>query len=144
MTLRYTYKDYLYMALFDVRLPEGVEMDDEAKTVVQPDIMVVCDTQKLDERGCKGGPDLIIEVVSRGSVSVDYVKKLNLYEQHQVREYWIVNSEEQSVVIYRLDANGKYKLPEMYFRQEGVRQTLKVGIFPDFSIELGEVFEETL
>lgn len=76
----------VYSAPFDVRLftEETAENPD---TVVQPDVVVICDPGKLDERGCQGPPDLVIEVVSPASVSFDYIKKLQLYSKYQVREY---------------------------------------------------------
>ncbi|MFW6029628.1 MAG: Uma2 family endonuclease, partial [Halanaerobiales bacterium] len=80
----------VYDAPFDVRLPEGEEDKDEILTVVQPDIVVVCDEDKLDKRGCRGAPDLIIEIISPSSAGRDRKDKRDLYEKHGVREYWLV------------------------------------------------------
>ncbi len=75
----------IYVAPFDVRLPEGDEKDEDIRTVVQPDIVVVCDIDKLDEKGCKGAPDLVVEVLSPASFGRDRKDKRDLYERHGVR-----------------------------------------------------------
>lgn len=98
----------VYVAPFDVRLPDGDEPDEEVHTVVQPDISVVCDEKKLDERGCRGAPDFIIEILSPSTVHLDQEKKRELYERRGVREYWIVDPDGRTVAIHRLFADGKY------------------------------------
>ena len=104
----------IYHAPFDVRLPEGEEEDDEIKTVVQPDIVVICDPSKLDEKGCKGSPDLIMEILSPSTASMDHITKLNLYEKNRVSEYWIIHPTDKIVMVYRLLENGKYGRAEVY------------------------------
>jgi len=128
----------VYGAPFDVRLPEGDEREEEIKTVVQPDIAVICDKSKLDDRGCKGSPDLIVEVISSSTASLDYIEKLALYEKHGVKEYWIVHPIDKVVMIYRLGDDGKYGRAEIYAKNDRV----KVGIFEDLFIDLQEVFKE--
>lgn len=91
------------VAPFDVRLPDGDEADEAVVTVVQPDITVVCDPFKLDERGCRGAPDWIIEVLSPTSAGQDQVRKLALYERHGIREYWLAHPGDRIVTVYRLD-----------------------------------------
>ena len=81
----------VYHAPFDVRLPEGNEPEEDIITVVQPDIAIICDRSKLDDKGCKGSPDLVIEIVSPHTVSKDMKEKLALYEKHGVKEYWIIH-----------------------------------------------------
>jgi len=98
------------VAPFDVRLPEGDEADDDIDTVVQPDISVVCDPSKLDDKGCRGAPDWVIEVLSPGSAGHDQVRKLALYERHGVTEYWLVHPVDRVVIIYRLE-DGAYGRP---------------------------------
>jgi Uma2 family endonuclease len=98
------------VAPFDVRLPEAEEADDDVSTVVQPDIVVVCDPSKLDDKGCRGAPDWLIEVLSPGSAGHDQVRKLALYERHGVKEYWLVHPIDRVVTIYRLEA-GTYGRP---------------------------------
>lgn len=102
----------VFVAPFDVRLPKGNEADEEIDTVVQPDIVVVYDGNKLDERGCRGAPDWIIEVVSPSSESRDQILKRDLYQRVGVREYWIVRPEERQVIVYRLEA-GAYRHGEV-------------------------------
>ncbi|MEF8714045.1 MAG: Uma2 family endonuclease [Accumulibacter sp.] len=98
------------VAPFDVRLPRGNEGDDLIDTVVQPDIVVVCDRSKLDDRGCRGAPDWLVEVLSPSSAGHDQVRKLFLYERHGVLEYWLVHPADQVVTVYRLE-NGSYGRP---------------------------------
>jgi Uma2 family endonuclease len=126
----------VFSAPFDVRLPEGDEEDEDVKTVVQPDILVVCDKSKLDRKGCKGAPDLIMEIVSSSSASMDYVKKLNLYERHGVKEYWIVNPENKTAMVYRLNDKREYGVPEICSYGDEVRSAVLDG----FSVNLGEIF----
>ena len=104
----------VYIAPFDVRLPEGSQTDDEIETVVQPDIVVVCDKSKLDDKGCKGAPDMVVEIASPASVRKDMSEKLRLYEQHGVKEYWLVLPGEQAVIVYSLDERRQYGKPEVY------------------------------
>jgi Uma2 family endonuclease len=98
------------VAPFDVRLPEADEADDAIATVVQPDISVVCDPSRLDDRGCRGAPDWIIEVLSAGTAGHDQVRKLALYERHGVKEYWLVHPVDRVLIIYRLE-DGAYGRP---------------------------------
>ncbi|MCX7841862.1 MAG: Uma2 family endonuclease [Clostridia bacterium] len=126
----------VYSAPFDVRLPTGNEEDDDIETVVQPDIAVICDKSKLDERGCKGSPDLIVEVVSPSTASVDYIKKLNLYEKHKVREYWIVHPVDKIVMVYSL-LDNKYGRPENFSMEDKV----KVKVLGDLIVDLKGIFE---
>jgi Uma2 family endonuclease len=100
------------VAPFDVRLQDGDEADEDIDTVVQPDISVVCDPSKLDDRGCRGAPDWIIEVLSAGSAGNDQVRKLALYERHGVKEYWLVHPVDRVVTIYRLE-EGVYGRPQV-------------------------------
>ncbi|HSO73083.1 MAG TPA: Uma2 family endonuclease [Thermodesulfobacteriota bacterium] len=128
----------VYYAPFDVRLPEGDEENNKIKTVVQPDIVVICDPSKLDEKGCKGSPDLIMEILSPSTASIDYISKLNLYEKNQVSEYWIIHPMDKIVMVYRLLENGNYGRAEVYSEKDRV----KVGIFDDFVIDLKEIFKD--
>ncbi|MGB9903131.1 MAG: Uma2 family endonuclease [Desulfotomaculales bacterium] len=93
----------------------------------------------MDERGCKGSPDLIVEVTSPGTASIDYIKKLALYEKHGVKEYWLVHPTDEIVMVYRLGADGKYGRPEIYARNDRV----KVGLFENFYLSLEDIFTET-
>jgi Uma2 family endonuclease len=125
-----------YVAPFDVRLSNSKKMnDDEIYTVVQPDLVVVCDRSKLDKRGCNGAPDLAIEIISPSTASHDYIKKMELYEKHGVTEYWIVHPIDQVVMVHSL-VNGQYTKPKIYDKEAVVQ----VQILPEIEINLSEVF----
>ncbi|RUM93374.1 MAG: Uma2 family endonuclease [Thiothrix sp.] len=101
------------IAPFDVRLPERNEVDEEIINVVQPDLIVVCDRDKLDERGCRGAPDWVIEVLSPSTAGHDQILKLALYERHGVREYWLAHPADRIVTIYHLE-NGQFGRPTVH------------------------------
>ncbi len=101
------------IAPFDVRLPDHDEADEEVVTVVQPDLVVVCDKGKLDERGCRGAPDWIIEVLSPSTAAHDQILKLALYERHGVKEYWLAHPADRIVTIYWLE-DGQYGRPSIH------------------------------
>lgn len=126
----------LYTAPFDVRLPQGEEKEEEIGTVVQPDLLVVCDESKLDERGCKGPPDLIVEILSPQTAAKDMKTKRDLYERVGVKEYWLVDPNNKTVLIYMAGSDGRYGRPEAYAAGEQVQ----VGIFPDLILDLALVF----
>jgi Uma2 family endonuclease len=125
----------VYVAPFDVRLIEEGENEYSCKNVVQPDISVVCDKNKLDDRGCKGAPDFIIEVVSPSNASIDYVKKLYLYERFKVKEYWIVNPESKNVFVYTLNEDGQYGEPQKYTFNERIC----CNVFKGLEFKLDEI-----
>lgn len=128
----------VYVAPFDVRLAEAGASDEEVTTVVQPDIVVVCDARKLDERGCGGAPDLIVEILSPATARKDMKEKFAVYERAGVREYWIVDPAARTLMVFRLGADLRFGRPDVYAEEERV----KVGIFDDLEIELGAVFRE--
>jgi len=128
----------VYTAPFDVRLPLGDEEDKMTGNVVQPDIVVVCDSSKLDDRGCTGAPDLIIEILSPSTAKMDMVVKLNLYEKAGVKEYWLVHPTDHTVTVFKRGDDGRYGRYEMYDQSEEIA----VGIFPDFVFDVKEVFAE--
>ena len=102
-----------FIAPVDVRLPKADEADERIDTVVQPDVLVVCDASKLDRRGVRGAPDWILEVLSPSTASHDQIKKRQLYECHGVKEYWLVHPVDKVLTIYRLE-NHEYGKPELY------------------------------
>lgn len=124
----------VYAAPFDVRLPSGNEKDENINTVVQPDISVICDQKKLDDRGCKGAPDLIIEIISPSTASKDIKEKFALYEKHGVKEYWIILPNEQIVEIYFL-RKKEYGKPLLYTFDDKITGKL----FKDLVISLKEL-----
>ena len=97
----------VYVAPFDVRLPKSTEEDDQVDTVVQPDVFIVCDLQKVDARGMRGAPDWIAEVLSPGTARHDRLVKLPVYERAGVREVWLVDPIDRTLALYRLEA-GRY------------------------------------
>ena len=99
-----------YVAPFDVRLPKADETDDQIDTVVQPDVLIVCDASKLDKRGMRGAPDWLAEVLSPTSASHDRALKLPVYERAGVLEVWLVDPADRLLTIYRLE-DGRYGSP---------------------------------
>ena len=131
-------KCHIYYAPFDVRLPLDKETaDNKIYNVVQPDICVVCDLSKLDEKGCLGAPDLIVEVLSPSTLKYDWNYKFNLYETAGVKEYWIVDPKAKVVNIFLLQPDGKYDLGTVY----ECNQKAPVHIFKGLEIDLNELFE---
>ncbi len=102
-----------FIAPLDVRLPKHDEADERIDTVVQPDVLVVCDADKLDRRGVRGAPDWILEVLSPATAGHDQINKRQLYERHGVKEYWLVHPVDKVLTIYRLTGN-EYGKPELY------------------------------
>lgn len=92
----------VYTAPFDVRFPD---QNGKIKTVVQPDLCVICDHQKLDDRGCLGAPDLVVEILSPGNSKREMRDKFALYQEHKVKEYWIVSPAEKTIFIYVLEGD---------------------------------------
>jgi Uma2 family endonuclease len=126
------------IAPFDVILPERNEKDEEVRTVVQPDVLVVCDPKKISRRGVRGAPDFVIEVLSPSRDSRDRVVKAALYERHGVREYWIVDPDEKTVDALRLGADSRWIAPVRYGADEAAAP---VEALPGVFIDLREVFE---
>ena len=122
----------VFAAPFDVRL----NVDKADDTVVQPDILVVCDKSKLDGKSCNGAPDLVIEILSPSSLKSDRITKFNKYLQAGVREYWIVDPDQKTVDVYTLE-NGKY-FAAVYSDTDVV----PVSVLEGCEINLQDVFAE--
>jgi len=137
MFLKETGSCKVFHAPYDVRLSEADEADDEIVNVLQPDIAVICDPSKIDERGCRGVPDWIIEVLSPHTASRDFIQKRSLYEKYGVREYWLVHPLDCLVTVFVLGDDGKFDTPSFH---EG-KETVQVSVLPGFSIDLNVVFE---
>ena len=105
--------------------PSGVYLDDH--NYLEPDIFVICDKNKLDEKGCHGGPDWVIEIASPSTIGNDYLKKLNKYHDAGVKLYWIVNPMNKRVVVWHFEKEDCST--EFAFGEE-----IPVDIFPDLSI----------
>jgi Uma2 family endonuclease len=125
-----------FAAPFDVRLITNKKDDKSITTVVQPDLCIICDTNKIDEKGCLGAPDLIIEIISKGNTKKELEKKFELYEENGVKEYWIIHQNDETIVVFDL-INNKYQLRKIYSNDSIV----PVGILEGFSIDMEEVFE---
>jgi Uma2 family endonuclease len=124
----------VYAAPFSVRLSPKEDQSDD--TVVEPDIVVVCDPSKLDYRGCNGAPDLVVEILSPSNSRHDRIVKFQKYRKAGVREYWIVDPEEKSLVVYVLK-NGEY-VASAYADTDIVR----VAVLPGCTIDLKAIFNE--
>ena len=109
--------------------PFAVKLREDHKTIVEPDISVICDRNKLTDRGCTGAPDWIIEIVSPGNSSHDYILKLNLYANAGVREYWIVDPYKERIFVYRLEQEH-FEVETYTFHD-----CIPVGIYADLQID---------
>jgi len=131
-------KCQVFYAPFDVRFPkQGETADDKIDTVVQPDICVICDPSKIDELGCCGAPDLIVEILSPSTFKKDVFEKFALYEEFGVKEYWMVHPKDKTVHIFLLQENGKYNAGVTY-ESKG---KAPVAIFDNYPIDLEDIFE---
>ncbi len=129
----------MYHAPFDVLLPEGDESDDETITVVQPDIIVVCDNKKLTKKGCRGAPDFIVEILSPATATKDMREKLHLYELHGVKEYWIVDPHEKFLLAYLPGPDGAYLRPAIY----GQKDKLASNVLEGFTVDCALLFADS-
>lgn len=118
---------------FDVRIPNE---NGEIFTVVQPELCVICDETKLDERGCIGAPDLVVEILSPGNSKKEMDIKFRLYEEAEVGEYWIIHPTEKTVWVYVLE-NGEYVTHKPFVEGEQIISRK----FPDLKINLSNIFE---
>lgn len=123
-----------YVAPFDVRL--SAADDEQEYHVVQPDISVICDERKLDSRGCKGAPDLIVEVLSPSTWQRDRIEKLNQYQKYGVKEYLLIYPNEKIMEQYILGENGMFGTPYIY-KEEDIFSS---DLFPDFEIVMSVIF----
>ncbi len=129
----------VFAAPFDVRLFEREDdTSNRVDTVVQPDISVICDKNKLDEKGCKGAPDFIIEILSPSNERRDIFIKLNLYNRAKVREYWIADPKNALVTVYLPDETGRLVVSEVY----NYKNNAPVTVLPGCEIDLSKVFIE--
>ncbi|MFP5436203.1 MAG: Uma2 family endonuclease [Bacteroidia bacterium] len=131
-------KCQLYLSPFDVRLLNRKKStpDKDVYTVVQPDLCVICDEDKLEERGCNGAPDLVIEILSPGNSKKELGIKFDLYEEAGVQEYWIVEPAEKTVFIYCL-IDGKYSGQRPLTEDD----MMKSPLFPQLDFGIADIFE---
>lgn len=126
----------VYAAPFDVRLSKDPDFK-KIDSVIQPDISVICDPSKLDDKGCFGAPDLIVEILSPSNSRVELQNKFELYEEFGVREYWIIHPVECSLLIYTL-VSGKYQASRLFTSGDKI----KSSVLPGLELDLEEVFSE--
>ena len=128
----------VFSAPFGVRpFEQDGDKPEDVTTLLQPDISVVCDRSKIDKHGCKGAPDMVIEILSPSTRRHDQLVKLNLYQKAGVREYWIVSPEEETVKVFLLE-NGILTLHELYEKNDFAR----VYVLANCGIDLNRVFPE--
>ncbi|MBP7635290.1 Uma2 family endonuclease [Candidatus Ozemobacteraceae bacterium] len=120
----------------DVILPRGNESDAEARSVLRPDLAVVCDPAKTDDKRIRGAPDLVIEILSPSTASHDMIRKRRLYEQAGVREFWLVHPADRIVTIFRLESDGNFGKP-VYL---GAEDRIDANLFSGLTIDLTLVF----
>lgn len=113
--------------------PFAVKLFKDKKNIVEPDISVICDPDKLTDRGCTGAPDWIVEIISPSNPEHDYIRKLNLYKDAGVREYWIVDPENKKIFVYCFEKDA-FKLEAYTFQDK-----IKVSIYNDLWIDFQEL-----
>lgn len=127
----------IYVAPFDVRIKK------DTRHYVEPDISVICDRDKLNEKGCLGAPDWMIEIVSPSSKVMDYERKVALYREAGAREYWIVDAETETVTVYDFAHNTEREGDKAASFPEPMRysfsERIKAGIFDDLYLNLSEM-----
>ena len=127
----------IFAAPFDVRLFE--EKDDDPHNVdkvCQPDLMIVCDPEKIDQRGIRGAPDLVVEILSDSTRRNDQLVKYRMYQKAGVREYWVVDPRTRVLLVHTLEEDGQYGSPYVYCPSDTVPMT----IAEDCSVDLSSVF----
>ncbi len=130
----------VYAAPFDVRLVRKSVNDKEITTVVQPDICVICDLEKIDEKGCLGAPDIVVEILSPGNNKTELQNKYEVYEEAGVKEYWIINPHGKAFFKYVLDESGQFQSTKLLTLGDKVTSP----ILPNFTLNLDEVFADRL
>lgn len=114
--------------------PFAVFLNTDDRTYVEPDISVICDKNKLDDRGCVGAPDWVIEIVSPSTQHMDYGVKLFLYRSAGVREYWIVNPTTRTVNVYNFEQDGQIS-------QHAFDEDITVGIYEKFTVNFASLLQ---
>ncbi|SRR5258706_9376318 len=126
-----------FLAPFDVRLPiKNRKKDNEVTTVVQPDICVICDESKIDDKGCCGAPDLVVEILSPGNSKKEIKLKHALYEESHVPEYWVIYPEEESIIVFLLNEERKYNGAIAYAADD----TIESRAIPGLAVKFNDIF----
>jgi Uma2 family endonuclease len=127
----------IFISPFDVRFTRPSKDDKDIITVVQPDICVVCDPAKIDDKGCLGAPDIVVEVLSPGNNKKELQNKYEIYEESGVSEYWIIQPIEKTFLKYNL-IEGKYHANKLLT----IGDDVTTPILPGFVLHLEELFAE--
>jgi len=127
----------VFISPFDVRFPKESKNDQDVYTVLQPDICVICDRNKIDARGCIGAPDLVVEILSLGNTKMELLHKYRVYEEFGVKEYWVVSQSDQNMLIYTLK-EGKFYPSKIFTLGEKITSS----ILPGFELRLDDVFDD--
>lgn len=128
----------VYSAPFDVRLNRKSKNNKDVQTVVQPDICVICDRSKIDEKGCLGAPDIVVEILSPGNNKKELQNKYEVYEENGVQEYWIVSPQDKTFLKYTLNDEGIY----FSSRLLTVGSEVTTPVLPGFVLDLDQVFKD--
>ena len=128
----------VFTAPFDIRWPRRSKEDKEILTVLQPDICVICDPSKIDEWGCIGDPDIVVEILSPGNYQKELKNKYEVYEEAEVLEYWIIHPEDKTFMKYSLNVDGKFQLSHLLTLGDEITSP----ILPDFTLSLDEFFRD--
>ncbi|MEZ5442866.1 MAG: Uma2 family endonuclease [Lysobacterales bacterium] len=121
----------------DVRLPKGEESDERVDTVVQPDVLVVCEPERIDRRGVRGAPSFVLEVLSPSSASHDQIRKRRVYERAGVQEFWLLHPIDGVLTIYRRAARGEGFAPPEIVEAMG---TVPLKAVPDCSVDFDDLY----
>lgn len=125
----------VFSAPFDVRLPMKSKMDKDITTVVQPDICVICDINKIDEKGCIGAPDIVVEILSPANNKKELKNKYEIYEQSQVKEYWVVSPQDFTFLMYSFK-DGVFVPSRLMVEGDLITS----AILPGFTLNLTDLF----
>ncbi|MFW0716866.1 Uma2 family endonuclease [Pedobacter sp. N23S346] len=126
----------VFVAPFDVRFYKEDKQDLAIQTVLQPDICVICDKNKIDYKGCIGAPDLVVEILSPGNTKVELLHKYHVYQEFGVKEYWVVSQSDQNILIYTLNEHGKFQPSKIFTLSEKITSS----VLPGFELALDDVF----
>ena len=127
----------VYYAPFEVRFYDLSDPGKAITNVVEPDISVICNEEKLDERGCLGAPDLVVEILAPATSEKDLIYKYDLYESQGVKEYWVVSPTEKTLMIYSQKESGSYQPSRLFVRGD----VIKSDVLDGFVLDLSDVFE---
>ncbi|MBF0409385.1 MAG: Uma2 family endonuclease [Candidatus Riflebacteria bacterium] len=128
----------VYFAPFGVLLPKGDEPDDEIDTVVEPDLVAICDKSKIEKKGCRGAPDWVVEIISPSTRKKDLLRKTILYESRGVKEYWVIYPDEKMIIVFELEGKKEYVQKRIYIGQAKAH----VAVLPGLEIDLLKIFQE--